>query len=44
MSIEEENKELIQHFSELANQKDVAAIREVIAPEFVVHRTNCDMS
>ena len=44
MSIEEENKAVMCRFSELVNQKNVAAIREMITPDFITHRTTCDMS
>ena len=40
----EENKALVRRFCELVNQKDVAGIREVMAPGFIAHRTTCDMS
>jgi len=43
MSIEE-NKALVRHYSELVNKHDVPAIREIMAPEFVAHRTTYNMS
>jgi len=43
MSVEE-NKTLVRHYSELVNKHDVPAIREIMAPEFVAHRTTYNMS
>jgi len=43
MSIEE-NKALVGRYRELVNKHDVPAIRGIMAPEFVAHRTTYDMS
>jgi predicted ester cyclase len=43
MSIEE-NKALVRRYGELVNKHDVPAIRGIMAPEFVAHRTTYDMS
>ena len=43
MSIEE-NKALVRRYCELVNKHDVPAIREIMAPEFIAHRTTYDMS
>jgi predicted ester cyclase len=43
MSIEE-NKALVQRLSELINKHDFNAISELMAPEFIAHRTTYDMS
>jgi len=40
----EENKAVVRRFGELVNQKDIKGIRELLAPEFVAHRTTGDMS
>ena len=43
MSIED-NKALVRRYSELVNKHNVPGIREIMAPEFVAHRTTYDMS
>jgi len=43
MSIEE-NKALVGRYRELVNKHDVPAIRGIMAPEFVAHRTTYVMS
>ena len=43
MSIEEENKALVRRFDQLYNQRDFDACHELLAPEFVSHRTSGDV-
>ena len=40
----EENKAVIRRFCELVNQQNVAAIRELITPDFITHRTTYDLT
>jgi hypothetical protein len=40
MSIEEENKALIQHFFEKLNKGNLSVSDELCAPEYVYHGTN----
>jgi predicted ester cyclase len=44
MSIEEENKAALFHFYELFNQKKFDKCNELVAPDFISHRTTGDIS
>ncbi|HEY97555.1 MAG TPA: ester cyclase [Dehalococcoidia bacterium] len=44
MSIEEENKATLLHFYELFNQNKPDKCNELVAPEFISHRTTGDIS
>lgn len=44
MSIEEENKAIIRRFFELMSQKELDAQFELLAPEYVGHYTDGDMT